>query len=107
MKFLATIISVLIFGIILVYISMPGPRAWPRGAWDAADRNRDGKLTREEMTTFGKQQSHRNSPRLLWHFDNADTNGDQIVDAAEVEAYGTNVGSKDPEDHLPSPSVSR
>ena len=83
----------------------PGPRAWPRGAWDAADHDRDGVVTRDEMLKFGQQAPHRNGPRLMWHFDNADTNGDRIVDAAEVDAYGTQVGSKDPNDHLPPPTV--
>lgn len=84
-----------------VYAIMPRARAWPRGAWDAADHNRDGMLTREEMSTFGEQESHRNAPRLIMHFDAADANGDRIVDAREVEAYGTNIGSKDSLDHLP------
>ncbi len=102
--------SILIAGVaclvvLLVYWIMPRPRAWPRGAWDAADHNRDGILTRQEMVKFGKQQPHRNDARLLWHFDSADTNGDQIVDANEVEAYGTNIGSKDPDDHLPPPTT--
>ena len=104
MKWVYTIVALAVPTAILGYIFMPGPRAWPRGAWDAADHNRDGKLTRQEMIEFGQQQSHRNAPRLLWHFDSADTNGDQIVGSSEVEAYGTNVGSKDPDDHLPPPS---
>ena len=81
----------------------PRPRAWARGAWDAADHNRDGQLTRSEMVEFGQQAPHRNAPRLLWHFDQADANQDMIVDAKEVEVYGSNIGSKDPDDHLPPP----
>ncbi|MCA9082072.1 MAG: EF-hand domain-containing protein [Planctomycetaceae bacterium] len=88
---------------ITVYAVMPRARAWPRGAWDAADHNRDGVLTRDEMQTFGGQAPHRNAPRLMWHFDRADINHDQLVDATEVDAYGTAVGSKDPHDHLPPP----
>lgn len=84
----------------IVYAVMPRARAWPRGAWDAADHNRDGVLTRQEMQTFGQQKSHRNGPRLMMHFDAADTNGDRVVDAGEVGVYGTNVGSKDPIYHL-------
>lgn len=75
-------------------------RPWPRGAWDAADHNRDGKLTRDEMDRFGKQMPHRNGPRLMMHFDAADLNQDRIVDASEAEQYGTEIGSKDPHDHL-------
>ena len=40
----------------------PG-RAW--SAWDAADHNVDGKLSREEMELFGKQQPHRDVEQLL------------------------------------------
>lgn len=93
---------VLLIGAV-IYFNLPGPRAWPRGAWDAADHNRDGQLTRQEMELFATQEPHRNGPRLLWHFESADTNRDGIVDNDEVEAYGYNVGSKDPDDHLPPP----
>lgn len=94
---------VLVAGLV-AYSFLPGPRAWPRGAWDAADHNHDGQLTRQEMTIFGGQESHRNAPRLMWHFDSADTNDDQVVDATEVEVYGTKIGSKDPDGHLPPPA---
>ncbi|MCA9061671.1 MAG: hypothetical protein KDA96_01350 [Planctomycetaceae bacterium] len=76
-------------------------RPWPRGAWDAADHDRDGILTRDEMLKFGQQKPHRNGPRLMMHFDAADTNHDQIVDASEIDAYGCQIGSKDPNDRLP------
>ena len=72
----------------------PG-RAW--SAWDAADHNVDGKLTREEMERFGKQKPHRNFEQLLSNFDAADTNHDGIVAQEEIDAYGTDIGSKDPE----------
>lgn len=84
-----------------------GPKAWPRGAWDAADHNRDGNVTREEMRKFGSQEPHRNGPRLLWHFDSADKNRDGVVDRKEADAYGYNIGSKDPNDHLPPPKTNR
>ena len=72
----------------------PG-RAW--SAWDAADHNVDGKLIREEMERFGKQEPHRNVEQLLRNFDAADTNHDGIVTQAEIDAYGTDIGSKDPQ----------
>lgn len=103
MKFKIAIFAAFAIAVI-VYAVMPRARAWPRGAWDAADHNRDGVLTREEMSTFGEQESHRNAPRLMMHFDAADTNGDRIVDAREVDAYGTSIGSKDPQDQLPPPT---
>ena len=70
----------------------PG-RAW--SAWDAADHNVDGKLTREEMELFGKQQPHRDVEQLLRNFDAADTDHDGIVSQEEIDAYGTEIGSKD------------
>jgi hypothetical protein len=75
----------------------PG-RAW--SAWDAADHNVDGKLTREEMSIFGNQQPHRNVERLLQNFDAADTNHDRTVTQAEIDIFGTDIGSKDPKNHL-------
>ena len=71
----------------------PG-RAW--SAWDAADHDVDGKLTREEMELFGKQKPHRDVEQLLRNFDAADTNHDGIVSQEEIDAYGTEIGSKDP-----------
>jgi len=72
----------------------PG-RAW--SAWDAADHNVDGKLTREEMELFGRQEPHRNVEQLLRNFDAADTNHDGTVTQDEINSYGTDIGSKDPE----------
>lgn len=95
------VLLLLLIAAAIIFPLLPGPKAWPRGAWDAADHNRDGIVTREEMSRFGAQAPHRNAPRLMMHFDRADTNGDGQVDEAEVEAYGTNIGSKDPMDHLP------
>jgi hypothetical protein len=71
----------------------PG-RAW--SAWDAADHDVDGKLTREEMERFGNQAPHRNVERLLQVFDAADTNHDRVVTQDEIDAYGTDIGSMDP-----------
>ena len=72
----------------------PG-RAW--SAWDAADHNVDGNLTRDEMELFGKQKPHRNVEQLLKNFDAADTNHDATATQIEIDAYGTDIGSKDPE----------
>lgn len=74
----------------------PG-RAWL--AWDAADHNVDGNLTREEMVLFGKQQPHRNVEQLLRNFDAADTDHDGTVTQIEIDIYGTDIGSKDRENH--------
>ena len=71
----------------------PG-RAW--SAWDAADHDVDGKVTREEMERFGRQALHRNVEQLLQTFDAADTNRDRIVTQDEIDGYGTNIGSMDP-----------
>ena len=94
-----------VVGILLILVSLPiiyfNLRPWPRGAWDAADLNRDGTLTRHEMLEFGQSKPHRNWARLMMHFDAADQNRDQIVDDLEIERYGTNIGSKDPLEHLP------
>lgn len=98
MRFLLA--SIVLAALIALYIFRPTP--WPRGAWDAADHNRDGELTRAEMERFGQQKPHRNAGRLMMHFDAADTNHDQVVDSAEVDAYGTAIGSKDPNDNLPA-----
>ncbi|MCA9159644.1 MAG: hypothetical protein KDA72_15015 [Planctomycetales bacterium] len=75
------------------YASAP----WPNGPWSAADHNRDGILTRQEMQLFGTQKSHRNGARLLMHFDLADTNGDQQIEQSEIDAYGIEIGSRDPQ----------
>jgi hypothetical protein len=72
----------------------PG-RAW--SAWDAADHNVDGNLTRDEMELFGNQKPHRNVDRLLLQFDAADTNHDGTVTQSEIDIYGTDIGSKDRE----------
>lgn len=37
----------------------------PWSAWDAADHEVDGKLSREEMERFSKQQPHRDVEQLL------------------------------------------
>ncbi|MEM7311600.1 MAG: hypothetical protein AAF497_00475 [Planctomycetota bacterium] len=95
MRTAATVVGAILV-VTLVYANVDRPRAWARGAWDAADHNRDGQLTRVEMQEFGLQKPHRNAERLMMHFDAADTNGDQVVDDAEIKSYGTNVGSKDP-----------
>ena len=94
-----TVIGSMILGIVgYIYIAQPwGPG--PNGPWSAADHNRDGIVTRAEMTLFGTQKPHRNSARLLMHFDGADTNHDGIVTQAEIDAYGTEIGSRDPYNH--------
>ena len=100
------ILGVLIVGVCgYVYVAQSGyplyranrtpGRAW--SAWDAADHNVDGNLTRDEMELFGKQKPHRNVEQLLKNFDAADTNHDATATQIEIDAYGTDIGSKDPE----------
>ena len=48
------------------------------------------------MEIFGKQKPHRDVEQLLRNFDAADTNHDGIVSQEEIDAYGTDIGSKDP-----------
>ena len=99
------IVGVLLFGVCgWLYVAPPWyplyranrtpGRAW--SAWDAADHNVDGKLTREEMERFGKQEPHRNVEQLLRNFDASDTNHDGIVTQEEIDIYGTDIGSQDP-----------
>ena len=61
-----------------------------------ADHNVDGKLTRKEMELFENQQPHRDVEQLLRNFDTADTSHDGVVSQEEIDAYGTEIGSKDP-----------
>jgi hypothetical protein len=105
-KWRLMLMGVLLVGV-CVYVALPQyplyranrtpGRAW--SAWDAADHNIDGKLTREEMDLFGNQQPHRNVEQLLQNFDAADTNHDGTVTQTEIDAYGTDIGSKDPQYH--------
>ncbi len=82
----------IVFGTGAVFIAQP----WgPSSAWEAADHDRDGKVTRDEMERFVKQKPHR-TDRLLMHFDKADTDKDGIVTLAESGDYGNEIGSKDP-----------
>ena len=67
----------------------------PWSAWDAADHDVDGKLTRDEMERFGKQMPHRNVDALLDNFVAADSDHDGIVTQSEIDIYGTNIGSMD------------
>ncbi len=79
------------FGI-LVFVLQP----WgPSSAWEAADHNRDGILTRDEMSLFVTQKPHR-TDRLLLHFDAADVDKDGVVTLLESGKYGNEIGSKDP-----------
>ena len=105
-KWTLMIVGVLLVGVCgYVYVTQPWyplyranrtpGRAW--SAWDAADHNVDGKLTREEMELLGKQQPHRNVEQLLRNFDAADTNHDETVTQNEIDAYGPGIGSKAPE----------
>lgn len=82
-----------------IYFAQPwGPG--PNGPWSAADHNRDGVVTREEMELFGTQKPHRNLSRLLMHFDRADVNHDRLVTQDEIDAYGKDIGSRDPANHV-------
>jgi len=56
-------------------------------------------LNRDEIELFGKQKAHRNSEQLSKNFDAADTHHDGTVTQAEIDDYGTDIGSKDPENH--------
>jgi hypothetical protein len=67
----------------------------PSSAWEAADHNRDGILTRDEMSLFVTQKPHR-TDRLLMHFDAADVDKDGVVTLVESSKYGNEIGSKDP-----------
>ena len=76
----------------LVFVVQP----WgPSSAWEAADHNRDGILTRDEMALFVTQKPHR-TDRLLLHFDAADVDKDGVVTLAESGRYGNEIGSKEP-----------
>ena len=82
----------------LVFVVQP----WgPSSAWEAADHNRDGILTRDEMSLFVTQKPHR-TDRLLMHFDAADAadaadvDKDGVVTLVESGKYGNEIGSKDP-----------
>lgn len=103
-KWQLMILGVLLFGLCLYFAQSGYPlyranrtpgRAW--SAWDAADHNEDGTLTREEMEIFGKQKPHRNVKQLLKNFDAADTDHDGTVTQFEIDIYGTDIGSKDRE----------
>ena len=94
-----SMIGALLLGIwSYIYVAQPwGPG--PNGPWSAADHNRDGIVTREEMKLFGTQKPHRNSDRLMMHFDAADTDHDGVVTQVEIDVYGSDIGSKDPYNH--------
>ena len=103
-KWQLMILGVLLFGFCLYFAQSGYPlyranrtpgRAW--SAWDAADHNVDGNLTRDEMEIFGKQKPHRNVEQLLKNFDAADTDHDGKVTQIEIDIYGTDIGSKDRE----------
>ncbi len=86
-----TTILLIGFGL-LVFVVQP----WgPSSAWAAADHNRDGILTRDEMSLFIIQKPHR-TDRLLMHFDAADVDKDGVVTLVESGNYGNEIGSKDP-----------
>ena len=84
--------TILLIGLgLLVFIVQP----WgPSSAWAAADHNRDGILTRDEMSLFITQKPHR-TDRLLMHFDAADVDKNGVVTLIESSLYGNEIGSKD------------
>jgi len=47
------------------------------------------------MELFGKQKPHRNVEQLLKKFDAADSDHDGTVTQIEIDAYETDIGSKD------------
>lgn len=89
---IAIFLIVLIGFGILVFVVQP---LGPSSAWEAADHNRDGLLTREEMSLFITQKPHR-TDRLLRHFDGADIDKNGVVTLEESGNYGNEIGSKDP-----------
>ena len=79
---MATTTSLLIgLGLIVCAVQPWGPSS----AWAAADHNRDGILTRDEMSLFITQKPHR-TDRLLIHFDAADVDKDGVVTLLESGA---------------------
>ena len=93
LRWLIAITSIVLVGVGgLVFVVQP----WgPNSAWEAADHNRDGILTRDEMALFVAQKPHR-TDRLLMHFDAADVDKDGVVTLVESGKYGNEIGSKDP-----------
>ena len=93
LRWLKAITSIVVVGFGgLVFVVQP----WgPSSAWEAADHNRDGIITRDEMSLFVTQKPHR-TDRLLMHFDAADVDKDGVVTLAESGRYGNEIGSKDP-----------
>lgn len=51
------------------------------------------------MKLFGTMKPHRNVEQLLRNVDAADTNHDGTVTQEEIDSYGTDIGSKDQENH--------
>ncbi len=92
-RWLLATTTILLIGLgLLAFVVQP----WgPSSAWAAADHNRDGILTRDEMSLFITQKPHR-TDRLLMHFDAADVDKDGVVTLVESGNYGIEIGSKDP-----------
>ena len=84
-------------------VGSPGPN----GPWSAADHDRDGLVTRQEMESFGKEKPHRDVERLMFHFDKADTNKDGSVNQSEIDAYATPMGSQDAANRKEGPGAPR
>jgi hypothetical protein len=99
---LARLAIVLVAAVLAAAAFLFVPQFWgpgPNGPWSAADHDRDGIVYRNEMELFGRSKPHRDVNRLLFHFDAADTNKDGQVNQAEIDAYGTAIGSRDPINH--------
>ncbi len=92
------LVAAVLAGAAYIFVAQPwGPG--PNGPWSAADHDRDGIVYRDEMESFGRSAPHRDVNRLLFHFDAADTNKDGQVNQAEIDVYGTEIGSRDPINH--------
>ena len=92
------LVGAVLAGAAFILIAQPwGPG--PNGPWSAADHDRNGIVYRNEMESFGRSKPHRDVNRLLFHFDAADTNKDGQVNQAEIDAYGKDIGSRDPINH--------
>ena len=92
------LVAAVLAGAAFIFVAQPwGPG--PNGPWSAADHDSDGIVYRHEMESFGRSAPHRDVNRLLFHFDAADTNKDGQVNQAEIDVYGTEIGSRDPINH--------
>jgi len=48
------------------------------------------------MKSFGNKKPHHDVDRLMFHFDAADKNKDNLITPDEIDAYAAPMESKDP-----------